>query len=209
MQTNPQFTFKPKNSGKKQLFENPILEQLTRTHIAVPITIFLLFSIGSLIYAFKMAVLSYLLIGVLFLTGVLVFTLVEYLIHRYVFHMAHNTPTKAKVQYTIHGIHHEYPKDKERQAMPPILSVTLLLVLLAVSYLLMNDYTFAFLPGFVVGYAGYLFVHYITHAYAPPKNFFRQLWVNHSIHHYKDNNKAFGVSSPLWVGCPKSSNLLL
>ena len=62
----------------------------------------------------------------------------------------------------------------------------------------MGDFVFAFLPGFLVGYASYLFVHYIVHAYAPPKNFFKALWVNHSIHHYKDNTVVFGVSSPLW-----------
>ncbi|MGB3618930.1 MAG: sterol desaturase family protein, partial [Catalinimonas sp.] len=24
------------------------------------------------------------------------------------------------------------------------------------------------------------------------------LWVHHSIHHFKDDERAFGVSSPLW-----------
>jgi sterol desaturase/sphingolipid hydroxylase (fatty acid hydroxylase superfamily) len=50
----------------------------------------------------------------------------------------------------------------------------------------------------VLGYAGYLFVHYIVHAYPPPKNRLKQLWINHSVHHYKDGKKAFGVSPPLW-----------
>ncbi len=189
---------KPKNSGRKQLFENPLLERLTRTHIAVPITIFVIFSIGLLVYAFTMAQLPYYLIGVLFFTGLLLFTFTEYVMHRYVFHMSTHTKFRAKIQYTMHGVHHEYPKDKERLAMPPIISITLALVLLGLTYTIMNKYAFAFLPGFVLGYAGYLFVHYITHAYPPPKNAFRLLWLNHSMHHYKDGDKAFGVSSPLW-----------
>ena len=82
--------------------------------------------------------------------------------------------------------------------MPPIVSVILAASLLYVFHLLIGEYTFAFLPGFVLGYASYLFVHFIVHAYQPPKNFFKALWVNHGIHHYKDHNKAFGVSSPLW-----------
>jgi len=198
MKTDQQTTIKPKNSGKKQLFENPVLERLTRTHIAVPITIFVLFSGTLLAYAFIMAQLPYYIIGLLFLAGLLLFSFVEYVMHRYVFHMSTHTSVRAKLQYTMHGVHHEYPKDKERLAMPPILSITIAIFLLAVTYLIMNKYTFAFLPGFVMGYAGYLFVHYITHAYAPPKNAFRQLWINHSVHHYKDGSKAFGVSSPLW-----------
>ncbi|MEX2379667.1 MAG: sterol desaturase family protein, partial [Vicingaceae bacterium] len=32
----------------------------------------------------------------------------------------------------------------------------------------------------------------------PPKNFLKQLWIHHSIHHYQEDDKAFGVSSPLW-----------
>jgi sterol desaturase/sphingolipid hydroxylase (fatty acid hydroxylase superfamily) len=62
----------------------------------------------------------------------------------------------------------------------------------------MGDFVFAFLPGFLVGYASYLGVHYMVHAYQPPKNFLKTLWINHSIHHYKDGEIVFGVSSPLW-----------
>ena len=189
---------RPKHMGQKKLFDNPILERLTHTHIAVPITMFVVFSIGLLIYAFTYARLPFYLIGLLFTTGLLLFTLVEYLVHRYVFHMPASTPKKAKLQYTIHGVHHEYPKDKTRLAMPPVMSAVIALALLWITTSLMGDYAYAFLPGFVLGYSGYLFVHYITHAYPPPANAFKILWINHSVHHYKAQNKAFGVSSPLW-----------
>ena len=191
-------TIKPKNSGRKQLFDNPVLERLTRTNSAVPISIFVIFALALLAYAFMMANLPHLTIGLLFLTGLLAFTLAEYLTHRYLFHMGTHTATRSKIQYTIHGVHHEFPKDEERLAMPPVLSVTILFVLLGTTYLLMNNHAFAFLPGFVLGYAGYLFIHYLTHAYPPPKNLFRWLWVNHSIHHYRNGEKAFGVTSPFW-----------
>ena len=38
----------------------------------------------------------------------------------------------------------------------------------------------------------------MIHVYQPPKNFFKTLWVNHGIHHYKNADVVFGVSSPLW-----------
>jgi sterol desaturase/sphingolipid hydroxylase (fatty acid hydroxylase superfamily) len=189
---------RPKHTGQKVLFKNPILESLTRTHISIPITIFVAFSIGLLVYAFAFANLPSYLIVSLFLLGLLVFSFVEYLVHRYVFHMDTDTKLKASIQYNFHGVHHEYPKDKGRLAMPPIVSVLLATSLLLLFQWIMGDYAFAFLPGFVLGYASYLFVHFIVHAYQPPKNKFKVLWVNHGIHHYKDNNKAFGVSSPLW-----------
>lgn len=62
----------------------------------------------------------------------------------------------------------------------------------------MGELSWYFLPGFLVGYASYLGVHYIVHAFQPPKNFLKVLWVNHAIHHYKDPDVAFGVSTPIW-----------
>ncbi|QHT67890.1 fatty acid hydroxylase [Rhodocytophaga rosea] len=198
MSKTPNTAVRPKNTGQKVIFDNPVLESLTRTHIAVPISIFVLFSIGLIVYAFTYSQLPSYLIGILFISGLLIFSLVEYIVHRYVFHMDTDTDLKEKIQYNFHGVHHEYPKDKGRLAMPPIVSVILAISLLYVFHLVIGEYTFAFLPGFVMGYASYLFVHFAVHAYQPPKNFFKVLWVNHGIHHYKDHNKAFGVSTPLW-----------
>ena len=189
---------KPKNSGTKQMFRNKFLERLTRTHIAVPLVLFTLYSGGLVFWSVKYTALPVWMTVVMFFTGLLVFTLVEYLVHRYVFHMSTYTEFRKKVQYAFHGVHHDYPKDKDRLAMPPILSVTISTALLFIFRLFMGDFVYAFLPGFLMGYASYLFVHYIVHAYPPPKNAFKILWVHHGIHHYKSPNRAFGVSSPLW-----------
>jgi sterol desaturase/sphingolipid hydroxylase (fatty acid hydroxylase superfamily) len=105
---------------------------------------------------------------------------------------------KDKLQYTVHGVHHDYPKDKDRLAMPPFVSMFYALIFYVVFKLIMDDFALYFLPGFLIGYAAYLGVHYIVHAYQPPKNFMKVLWVNHAVHHYKDPEAAFGVSSPLW-----------
>ncbi|MFL5729986.1 MAG: sterol desaturase family protein [Cytophagaceae bacterium] len=189
---------RPKHSGTKRVFDNPILERLTRTHIAVPITIFLSISAALLYIAFLRTALDKILVPFLFLSGLLFFSLFEYLLHRYVFHMQPTSGLKKKIQYNMHGIHHEFPKDKDRLAMPPLLSVALAGLFFCIFYLMMDTAVFGFLPGMLTGYAGYLFVHYIVHAYPPPKNIFKQLWINHAIHHYKDNKMVFGVSSPLW-----------
>lgn len=188
----------PKNQGSKQLFQNPILEKLSRTHIAVPLTVFTLYAAALLYWSVRNNLLSPLITVLLFVAGMLFFTWVEYNIHRYVFHMGTKTPMREKIQYVIHGVHHEYPKDKERLAMPPLLSITIGTILLFLFRLVLGDFVFAFLPGFLVGYALYLAVHYSVHACAPPKNFLRYWWINHSMHHYKDGAVDFGVSSPLW-----------
>lgn len=188
----------PKNKGTKRLFDNPILERLSRTHISIPVAIFSVYSIGLLYWSVTHTSLSPWISVGMFLLGLLLFTWVEYIVHRYVFHMKTYTALRARWQYTIHGVHHEYPKDKDRLAMPPLLSITISTVLLLVLKVFLGDLVFSFLPGFLVGYTAYISIHYMVHAYPPPKNFLKALWVNHGVHHYKDGEIVFGVSSPLW-----------
>lgn len=191
-------TVLPKNKGTKQLFKNPILESLTRTHIAVPLTVFFTYAAVLLYWSIVNTELNALTTAGLFVIGFFVFTWVEYQVHRHIFHLSPTTPRRAKFQYTAHGVHHEYPKDKERLAMPPVLSISIATGLLFFFRLIMGDLVFAFLPGFLVGYAFYLCVHYMVHAYSPPKNFLKAWWINHAVHHYKDGKMVFGVTSPMW-----------
>ena len=189
---------RPKHSGSKSLFENSLLERLSRTHIVVPVTIFLVYAIGLLCWSYTHTALSMSTVVSLFLLGMLTFTWVEYQVHRHLFHMKGISEFRRKLQYTIHGVHHEFPKDKDRLAMPPVVSVTIATILLFVFSLILGDMTFSFLAGFLVGYAAYLLVHYMIHVFSPPRNFFKNLWINHSVHHYKRGASVFGVSSPLW-----------
>lgn len=189
---------KPNHKGRAQLFENPILEKMTRTHIALPISIFIITAIGMLYYGLVHSLINLVQAIGFFFLGWLIFTLLEYLAHRYVFHMDTDTPFKARLQYIFHGNHHEFPKDKKRLAMPPVVSILYATIFFFVFELLFGKYVFGVVAGILFGYAMYLFVHYIVHAYAPPKNFLKQLWIHHSIHHYKDPEVAYGVSSPLW-----------
>lgn len=188
----------PKNKGTKLLFKNPILEKLSRTHISIPLTIFFSYAAALLYWSVTHTNLSAWTTTGMFVFGFVLFTWIEYMTHRYIFHMGTFTRWREKLQYTIHGVHHEYPKDKERLAMPPLLSITISTVLLLVFRLILGDLVFSFLPGMLVGYAFYLSVHYMVHVYQPPKNIFKALWVNHSVHHYKHGEYVFGVSSPFW-----------
>jgi sterol desaturase/sphingolipid hydroxylase (fatty acid hydroxylase superfamily) len=189
---------RPQPKGTQQLFANPILEKLTRTHIAIPIAIFILYAIALCIWNVQYAALPAATTVVLFFGGWLTFTWVEYQVHRHIFHLSTYTEWRKNFQYMVHGVHHQYPKDKDRLAMPPLLSITITTILLILLKLILGDYVFAFLPGFLVGYAFYLLIHFIVHVHRPPHNIFKVLWKNHSIHHYKDGELLFGVSSPLW-----------
>lgn len=191
-------SIRPQNRGTKQLFKNPILEKLTRTHISIPLIIFFSYSSALLYWSITHTSLSIGTTVAMFFIGLFVFTWVEYMLHRYVFHMLTPTERRVKLQYTIHGVHHEFPKDKERLAMPPVVSISIATILLFLLRLVLGDFVFSFLPGFLTGYALYLSIHYMIHAFQPPKNFLKILWINHSLHHYKNGETVFGVSSPLW-----------
>src|SRR5688572_6092147 len=120
----------PKNKGTKQLSKNPVLEKLSRTHIAIPLTIFFTYAAVLLYWSVTHTALSALVTVGMFVLGFISFTWVEYMTHRYIFHMGTFTRFREKFQYTVHGVHHEFPKDKERLAMPPLLSITIATVLL-------------------------------------------------------------------------------
>lgn len=189
---------RPDNFGSAKMFSNPFLERLSRTHISVPISLFLAVSTVSLYYGITTTTLPLGLGLAILFAGLIVFTFVEYMMHKYFFHMEPDSPVKDKVQYSVHGVHHDYPRDQDRLAMPPFVSTAYVAILYLLFTLLMGDYALYFLPGFLLGYTAYLGVHFMVHAYDPPKNFLKVLWVNHAIHHYKDPDSSFGVSSPLW-----------
>src|SRR5690349_8576929 len=65
---------KPQHKGTKQLFKNPVLEKLSRTHISVPLTIFFLYSAGLLYWSITHTTLSAIVTFGFFLLGLLFFT---------------------------------------------------------------------------------------------------------------------------------------
>ncbi len=194
----PDIKDNPKNSGRKQLFKNQLLESLTKTYAGIPIAMYSIVGIAMFYHGISTGLLTIGIAAPVFLMGLLSFTWLEYNVHRYIFHMLPNTPIKKNIQYKFHGVHHEYPKDKLRLAMPPVVSILLAASFYFLFELMMGNYVFAFLPGFLLGYSYYLGIHYVVHAVRPPSNFLKVLWVHHGIHHYKSNDKAFGVTSPLW-----------
>ena len=87
--------------------------------------------------------------------------------------------------------------------MPPVPSLLLALTVFSVMYLAgyltgISSYVFAFFPGFVFGYLIYGSMHYAIHAWNPPFKWMKALWRNHHLHHYKQDQRGFGVSSTLW-----------
>jgi 4-hydroxysphinganine ceramide fatty acyl 2-hydroxylase len=190
--------YKISNHGSGQVFKNPVMEWLTRTHFLFPVILYFSLAGVCIAYAIFFTELKIWKLVYMFPLGLLTFTLVEYLIHRFLFHFEAKTEKQQKLKYSIHGVHHEFPKDKDRLVMPPVLSVVLAVLFFYFFKLIADNYVWLFYPGFLAGYSTYLLIHYSVHRYRPPRNFLKYLWKHHSLHHYKSEDMAFSVSFPLW-----------
>jgi sterol desaturase/sphingolipid hydroxylase (fatty acid hydroxylase superfamily) len=134
---------------------------------------------------------------ILFSSGLLAWTLAEYILHRYLFHFKNDHPWVKAFHFAMHGYHHEEPHDANRLFMPPVPALLFLTLFWGVFYLCFEGGVWFFLPGFELGYLLYSFIHYSVHTRKAPKGF-EKLWHHHIIHHYKEPEKAFGVSSRFW-----------
>src|SRR5690606_42139121 len=78
---------KPDNHGSAHMFKNPVLERLSRTHILIPITLFLAVGGYSLYYGISNTSIAAGVGILLVVAGFISFTFVEYMMHRYLYHM--------------------------------------------------------------------------------------------------------------------------
>lgn len=138
---------------------------------------------------------------VLFLIGVLMWTLDEYVVHRWLFHMRPPANSKFLItaHFLLHGQHHKSPMDKKRLVFPPA-PATVLGVLIYYLYISLAPSAVAqvMFAGTIVGYMGYDLIHYYLHHGTPFLTYFQDLKTYHVKHHFKDQQRGFGISSKLW-----------
>ena len=130
--------------------------------------------------------------------GILSWTLMEYLIHRFSFHFAPRGRAGVILAYLIHGVHHAYPEDHRRWITPPSVSFPIAVILyVAFSYVL-GRFIGPFASGVALGYLAYDLLHYVIHAGSMTSRVGRFLRSYHMQHHYATPERRFGVSSPFW-----------
>jgi sterol desaturase/sphingolipid hydroxylase (fatty acid hydroxylase superfamily) len=186
------------NKGQAQLFKNQYLEYLTKTHPLVIWGMYLPVILLLPYYASASLEFATTKIVVTFISGLLFWSLFEYVMHRFLFHHIAHTERGKRINYVLHGNHHEYPRDKERLFMPAAPSLIISSTLFLIFSLVLGKNIFAFFPGFILGYLIYGTMHYAIHAWNPPFKWMKGLWRNHHLHHYKQDHRGFGVSSTLW-----------
>ncbi len=194
-----------------RLFKSDFLEFFTHIHPAViviiwaPVVIyFLAKSIFLIVNTSDTIPLALFSLAGLFLIGLFLWTLAEYLLHRFVFHFKAHTPRQERITFLFHGVHHAQPQCKTRLVMPPVVSIPLALLFFVLFQLIIGNLLHAPLSvgptfsGFITGYLIYDLTHYATHHFPMRHSVQRYLKRYHMSHHYKTPNQRFGVSSPLW-----------
>jgi len=181
-----------------RMFKNNFMERLSKVHFAVPLLIFLPVII---IFSYKAitAGVSLLNFGLYFIIGLAVWTSTEYLMHRFVFHFHPTSETGKKIFFIMHGVHHDYPRDKKRLVLPPSVSIPLSTAFYFLFALILKSaFLFAFFPGFLLGYLVYDMLHYAMHHYTFKSGIMKKVKQHHMLHHYQNPDKGYGVSSSLW-----------
>jgi sterol desaturase/sphingolipid hydroxylase (fatty acid hydroxylase superfamily) len=179
-----------------RLFKNPFLEYFSHIHPITPVVVYVPVIIITAYLGFNQVNTYY---GIpAFLSGILLWSITEYSIHRWAFHLKPKTETGKKIHFLVHGIHHDYPRDRTRLVMPLLVSVPLAFLFFFLFLWIFGTYNLVIFSGFVFGYVSYDSIHYATHHLPMKSKIGNFLRVYHLRHHYEDAHTAYGVSNPLW-----------
>jgi len=138
--------------------------------------------------------------SVLFGLGVLSWMLLEYGLHRFVFHFNARSVFGRKLLYAAHMSHHENPRARNRLFSSLIISLPIatayfLLASIVTGSLHAASYLFF---GLTTAYSCYEWLHFQAHHRRPRLRLFRYLRTYHLLHHHDTPGLRFGVTSPLF-----------
>ena len=189
-----------------RLFQSDILETFTHIHPVVVLVLWVPIALWCLWSSLVTAGLAAGELASIFAGGLLVWTLAEYAIHRFVFHFEPkaNYPALERLLFLFHGIHHVQPQIKSRLVMPPVVSVPLaaffyaFFVVVVGRWLARPQWVNALFAGFIIGYVCYDMIHYATHHLPMRGRLLKALKRQHMQHHFQTPDERYGVSTPIW-----------
>lgn len=117
--------------GDIRLFKNEFLERLSKISPITVLAVYLPIIVFSVWRSFDVGVTSSSFAG-LFFAGFIFWTLFEYVFHRFVFHFVPRGAFQERISFLFHGVHHQYPNDKQRLVMPITLSLLIAVALLLI-----------------------------------------------------------------------------
>ena len=182
-----------------RMFETDFFEKFSRIHPATIFVVWIPVATIFMVRAILRAELDVLVLVASFAGGMLTWSLAEYVLHRHVFHWTNGTAWGRRIHFLLHGVHHDFPSDKDRLVMPLPTSIPLGGLFYGIFFLTMGlRFADPFFAGFVIGYLFYDGTHYFVHHFRPKSRWGRFLRRHHMTHHHADHDGGFGVSTPIW-----------
>lgn len=156
----------------------------------------ILFTYLSLVYQQRNAITVILLL----MGGVLSWTLVEYILHRFIFHWTQVKEPWKSIASGLHMSHHRAPDQDDIILAPPFVSLAFGIILYLLFALFSWSWSAAAIleAGLLAGYVVYEWVHYGSHRFKMKRGIGKYLQQYHLRHHFKNPKGYFGVTSPLW-----------
>jgi len=132
--------------------------------------------------------------------GVFAWSLLEYFLHRYVFHWTQVSEPWKSLASGLHMAHHRSSDQADLIVAPPVVAILFGGLVYLIFAAICRSWSAAALieSGLFTGYVAYEWVHYGAHRFKWKKGFGKYLQQYHLRHHFKNPNKSFGVTSPLW-----------
>lgn len=129
---------------------------------------------------------------IVFGAGLAAWTLIEYWLHRVLFH-------HAPILSRIHERHHHSPQDLIGTPAWASMMIGLIAVAIPSWAALGFDLGTSATAGLVTGYLWYVFVHYATHHWRPrPGSYLYRARLRHARHHHLSHSENFGVTTGIW-----------
>lgn len=181
------------------MFDNPILEWGSRVHPVVPPLIYLPVIGFLLVRAVGHENLTVGSVIGVFALGIVAWSLTEYLLHRFVFHLEPESRWGRRLHFVIHGVHHDFPHDPMRLVMPPSVSIPLAIGFWFLFRALLGPaWALPAFAGFLLGYLIYDMAHYHMHHHRSKNRLSLAVRRYHYRHHFQQSDRGFGVTTPVW-----------
>ncbi len=184
-----------------RMFESDFFEFFSKVHPAAPFVLWLPIAAFVIFWSLSTEVTRPVLMAAFLPLGFVTWQLMEYFIHKKVFHWLGNGPITRRFHDIVHGFHHKYPDDDTRLVMPLAVSIFLGTSIAGALWLLGRpDMTVPFWLGILLGYLWYDFLHWSTHFRKPLTAWGRKLRDHHMAHHFAADgwNHHFGISH-MWI----------
>jgi len=132
--------------------------------------------------------------------GLLIWSLLEYAMHRLFFHWIPHHRRFKKILQSLHFSHHGDPRNPDKILVRPIYSLPVSALFLGASYTVTGSFfaASALLTGIWLGFLYYELVHYRLHLSKVDGGLLKYQRQGHFYHHFVDSKNCFGVTSPLW-----------